>query len=225
MERPFDYAVIEDPQPKGAGLLFHSNTLKDYLTLLRSSEREDLLEACCGALHNLTARDSIVSNVISQIIVQKLNGMQFIGPLLKSDKVNMQKSAMGLVINLIKNPSLHRAVGRKALPELLGILTKGPEGVNQSDDTLSYACQAASGLVLSDVEFTKLYLNNSLINSLNSISSNMYFPKSNRSAAVLLVKIWSDKELQSYVKKHGMNKHQFVNDTTMAAHRSLLVVD
>lgn len=33
--------------------------------MLRSSDREVLLEACCGALHNLTAHDSVVSDLHS----------------------------------------------------------------------------------------------------------------------------------------------------------------
>ncbi|MEQ2279070.1 hypothetical protein AMECASPLE_005761 [Ameca splendens] len=225
MEPPFDFAVIEDPHPKGAGHLIHSKTLQDYLSLLCLSQREELQEACCGTLHNLTARDGVVSSVISQIIVQKLNGMKFITPFLNSKKVNLQKTTLALVGNLIKNPNLHNVVGRKALPPLLGLLKEGTSGANESDDTLAIACQAASGLVLKNLDLTKSYLSSNLIQSLNSISQNMYFPKSSKAAAVLLVNIWSDKELQGFLKKQGMNKSLFVNDTTMAAHRSLQVVD
>lgn len=45
--------------------------------------------------------------------MKKLNGMHYISPFLKSDKVNMQKNAMGLVINLIKNPNLCSVIGKK----------------------------------------------------------------------------------------------------------------
>lgn len=50
---------------------------------------------------------------MSQIIVQKLNGLQVLSPLLSSNKVNLQKSAMGLVGNLTKNPNLHNAIGKQ----------------------------------------------------------------------------------------------------------------
>ncbi|KAM4582464.1 plakophilin-1 [Fundulus diaphanus] len=225
MERPFDYPVMEESQPKGVALLIHSKTLQDYLSLLRLSSREELQEVSCGTLQNLTAREGIVSNVMSQIIVQKLNGMQYISPFLKSEKVNLQKMTVALVGNLIKNPNLHQAIGRKALPPLLGIITEGTSGANESDDILAMVCQAASGLVLRDVEMTKRYLKRNLIESLGSISQNIYFPKSSKAAAVLLIKIWSDKELQSFLKREGMNKTSFVNDTTMAVHRSLQIVD
>uniref|UniRef100_A0A3B5MPE9 Plakophilin 1b n=1 Tax=Xiphophorus couchianus TaxID=32473 RepID=A0A3B5MPE9_9TELE len=69
-DRPFDYAVIEEPQPNGAGLLIHSKTLKDYLSLLSLTERQPLQDACWGILHNLTARESAVSYIYS---ISKLN--------------------------------------------------------------------------------------------------------------------------------------------------------
>lgn len=56
---------------------------------------------------------SQVSNVMSQIIVQKVNGLQVISPLLKSNKVNLQRSTVALVGNLTKNPNLQNAIGKK----------------------------------------------------------------------------------------------------------------
>lgn len=56
----FDFPVVEDPQPNGAGWLIHSKTLQSYLALLGSSQQEEIQEACSGALHNLTAHEGIV---------------------------------------------------------------------------------------------------------------------------------------------------------------------
>ncbi|XP_047439689.1 plakophilin-1 isoform X2 [Mugil cephalus] len=224
-ERTFDFPVVEDPQPSGAGWLIHSKTLQTYLSLLGSSKREETQEACCGALQNLTTNEGIVSDVMSQTIVQKLNGLRVLTPLLKSDKVNLQRSAVSLVGNLTKNPNLHSAIARKALPDLLGLITKGTSEGNESDDTLAVACRTAGTLLLSKPEMSKNLLNNNLIKSLTDLSQNIYFPKSSKAASLLLYKLWSDKDLQSFVKKRGMTKSSFVNDTTMAAHRSVQVVD
>lgn len=60
---------------------------------------------------------SQVSGVMSQIIVQKLNGLKFISPLLKSDKVNLQRNAVALVGNLTQNPNLHNAIGKKQVQD------------------------------------------------------------------------------------------------------------
>uniref|UniRef100_UPI0037E83B64 plakophilin-1-like n=1 Tax=Semicossyphus pulcher TaxID=241346 RepID=UPI0037E83B64 len=224
-EHHFDFPVVEDPQPHGAGWLIHSTTLQSYLSLLASSEQEETQEACCGAMQNLTAQEGIVSSVMSQIIVQKLNGLKVIGPLLKSNKVNLQRNTVALVANMTKNPNLHNNLARKALPELLGIIRAGTKEGNESDDTLAMACQSANLLLMKDPEMGKHLLNSKLINSLNELSQNAYFPKSKKSAAVLLYNLWSEKDLQSFLKKQGMTKASFVNDVTTAAHRSVQIVD
>lgn len=54
---------------------------------------------------------------MSHIIVQKLNGLQVISPLLKSNKVNLQRNTVALVGNLTKNPTLHNAIGKKQLQD------------------------------------------------------------------------------------------------------------
>ncbi|XP_076604475.1 plakophilin-1 isoform X2 [Chaetodon auriga] len=224
-QRHFDFPVIEDPQPNGAGWLIHSKTLQSYLSLLGSSQVEETQEACCGALQNLTAHEGIVSCAMSQLIVQKLNGMQVLGPLLKSKKVNLQKNVVALVGNLTKNPNLHNAIARKALPELLGILRAGTKEGNESDDTLAMACQTANYLLIKEPEMGKHLLDNNLIDSLKDLSQNGYFPKSRKAAALLLYSLWSEKDLQSFLKKQGMSKSSFVNEVTTAAHKSVQIVD
>ncbi|XP_075952897.1 plakophilin-1 isoform X1 [Anarhichas minor] len=224
-EQHFDFPVVEDPQPSGAGLLIHSKTMQSYLSLLETSQREETQEACCGALQNLTAQESIVSSVMCQTIVQKVNGLQVIGPLIKSKKVNMQRNAVALVGNLTQNPNLHSVIARKALPGLLGILSAGTKEGNESDDTLSMACQTSNCLLMKEPEMGKDLLNNNLINSLKDLSQNRHFPKSSNAAALLLHNMWSEKDLQSVLKKQGMSKSSFVNDTTTAAHNLVQVVD
>ncbi|XP_042262177.1 plakophilin-1 [Thunnus maccoyii] len=221
----FDFPVVEDPQPTGAGWLIHSKTLQSYLSLLGSSQQEEIQEACCGALQNLTAHQSIVSSVMSQTIVQKLNGLQVISPLLKSNKVNLQRNAVALVGNLTQNPNLHSAIARKAIPELLGMLSAGTNQGNESDDTLAMACQTSNCLLMREPEMGRRLLNNNLINSLNDLSKNRYFPKASKAASLLLYNLWSDKDTQSFLKKQGMSKSSFVNDITTAAHKSVQIID
>lgn len=224
-ERHFDFPVVEDPQPQGAGWLIHSKTLQSYLSLLDSSQQEETQEACCGAMQNLTVHDGIVSSVMSHMIVQKLNGLKILSPLLKSKKVNLQRNAMALVGNLTKNPTLHNALARKALPELVGVLSAGTKEGNESDDTLAIACQTSNCLLMKSPEMGKHLLNYNLINSLKDLSQNEYFPKSKKAASLLLYNLWSDKELQNFLKKQGMTKSTFVNDVTTAAIKSIQIVD
>ncbi|XP_077429267.1 plakophilin-1 [Vanacampus margaritifer] len=224
-KRYFDFPVVEDPNPTGAGWLIHSKTLQNYLSLLDSSHRDETQEACCGALQNLTAQDSIVSNIMSQTVVQKLDGLQVITPLLKSNKITLQRNAVALVRNFSKNPNLQGILAHKVLPELLGLLSAGTKEGNESDDTLAMACQTANILVTKEPESGKRLLNGGLINSLKELSQNRYFPKSSKSASVFLYHLWSDKDIQNLLKRQGMNKSSFVNDVTTAAHKSFQVID
>ncbi|XP_070967809.1 plakophilin-1-like [Oncorhynchus clarkii lewisi] len=224
-ENHFDYPVMEEQHPKGAGWLFHSKTMQSYLSLLRSSQREDTLEACCGALQNLTANQGIVSRVMSQTIVQKLNGLPEISPLLQSSNPSLQKTAVALVGNLAKNQRLQSIMARQTFPELVGILSSWTKEGTESDDTLAMACQTSHSLLMKEPELGKRVLSNNLVNSLNDLSKNRLFPKASKAAGVLLYSLWSEKDIQSFLKKQGMNKGSFVNDITSVAHRSVQVVE
>ncbi|KAG5837758.1 hypothetical protein ANANG_G00216020 [Anguilla anguilla] len=95
-ENVFNFPLLEDSNPKGLGWLFHSKTMQTYLSLLGSSQKDATLEACAGALQNLTANKGPVSTVMSQTIVHKLNGLPEIIPLLQSSSPSLQKTAVSL---------------------------------------------------------------------------------------------------------------------------------
>ncbi|XP_026121882.1 plakophilin-1 isoform X1 [Carassius auratus] len=224
----FDYPVMEDNNPKGAGWLFHSKALQMYLNLLSSSERDATLEASCGALQNLTATDGLVSNVLSDTIIQKLNGLKYISPLLQSPNAALQKSAVALIGNLSRSTRTNKTMARQTLPQLVGFLNSGftkGDSSPEYDSTMATAIHSAHTLMKADPEISKSLLNNSLINSFNNMSLNLGLPKSSTAAGVLLHSLWSEKNFQSFLKKQGMIKKSFVNDTTSAAFRSLQVID
>ncbi|XP_023810698.1 plakophilin-1 [Oryzias latipes] len=225
LEPCFDYPVVEESQASGAGWLIHSTTLSSYLSLLKTSQREETQEACCGAMRNLTAQEGTVSNVVSHIIVKKLDGMKILSPLVRSSKVNLQKNILTLINYMMKNPDLKSTIGVKALPELLDLIGQGPSGAHDSDDNLALACQTAGCLITKEPKMSKKYLKDKLIKSLTGLSNNQFMPKSKKAASILLYIIWSDKDLQSFLKKEGMTKSTFVNDITMEAYRSAQIVD
>ncbi|KAI4876513.1 hypothetical protein NFI96_010522 [Prochilodus magdalenae] len=225
----FDYPVMEENNPKGQSWLIHSRALRSYLSLLNSSEREGTLEACCGALHNLTANKGIVSDVLSQTIVQKLNGLQNITPLLESANPNLRNSAISLLGNFSRTPRVQNMMARQALPKLARTLTSGvTNGANltpESDSSIATACNAMNHLLMAEPDMSKSVLSNTLVNSLNDISQNIALPKASKAAGVLLHSLWSEKNIQSHLKKQGLNKKSFVNDITSAALRSVQVIE
>lgn len=51
----------EEPNPKGSSWLYHSDAIRTYLNLMGKSKKDATLEACAGALQNLTASKGLVS--------------------------------------------------------------------------------------------------------------------------------------------------------------------
>ncbi|XP_052456278.1 plakophilin-1 [Carassius gibelio] len=212
-ERMFNYPVMEDSNPKGAGLLFHPKALQMYVNLLRSSESNAILEASCGALQNLTATEGLVSNVLSDTIIQRLNGLKSISPLLQSPNPAVQNSAVALLGNLSRSTDTNKIMARQTLPQLVEFLNSGLKKVDTSpeyDSTMSTAIHCTHNLMKADPEISKSLLNTSLINSLQTTSLNMGLPKTSISAGVFLHSLWSEKNIQSFLKKKGMNKRMFL---------------
>lgn len=50
----------EETDPKGSSWLYHSDAIRTYLNLMGKSKKDATLEACAGALQNLTASKGLV---------------------------------------------------------------------------------------------------------------------------------------------------------------------
>uniref|UniRef100_A0AAY4CNK7 Plakophilin 1b n=1 Tax=Denticeps clupeoides TaxID=299321 RepID=A0AAY4CNK7_9TELE len=108
----FSLPLTEETNPKGLSWLYHSSTLRAYLTMLDSSRKEGTLEACCGALQNLTASKSQFSNLMSETIVKKLNGLQSISSMLHCSSPGQQKIVMALLSNLSRAKAVQGSMGK-----------------------------------------------------------------------------------------------------------------
>ncbi|KAL4623821.1 plakophilin-1-like [Arapaima gigas] len=221
----FDFPLTEDSDPKGLSFLYHSKTMQTYLSLLGSSQKDCTLEACAGALQNLTANKGIVSTALGQVIVQKLNGLQHITPLLQTPNSGLQRTVVSLLGNLSRNQVLKNSIAQQSLPQLANILSAGAVDRDNSDDTLAAACRTFHSLVMAEPELGKKVLSDSVLNSLSDISCNGYLPKARKAASLLLYGLWSEKDFQSFLKKQGKQKSFFVNEATSAAYRSMQVIE
>ncbi|KAG9331000.1 hypothetical protein JZ751_021277 [Albula glossodonta] len=162
-----------------------------------------------------------VSSVMSQTIVQKLNGLPEIIPLLQSSTPSVQKTAVSLVGNLSRTPSLQtlrqemthmpmqevtrmtafRSAAREVLPHLAAIISTGENAKRSADDTLTTACNTFHSLLKVEPELARRVVNDTLVNSLSYLSSNGALPKSGKAASLLLYGLWGEKEIQSILKK------------------------
>ncbi|XP_036389818.1 plakophilin-1 [Megalops cyprinoides] len=226
-ENVFNFPLIEDSNPKGLSWLFHSKTIQIYLSLLGSSLKDSTLEACAGALQNLTANKGVVSSVMSQTIVQKLNGLPEIVPLLQSSSPGVQKAAVSVVGNLARTPNLQSTMARQVLPHLTSLLSSGAKNMDDYDDTMATACNTVHSLLKADPEMGRKVLNNSLVTMLSDLSNNGYgkYPKASRAASLLLYGLWAEKDMQGFLKKQGMNKSVFVNDFTTSAYKAARFIE
>ncbi|XP_061668836.1 plakophilin-1 isoform X2 [Syngnathoides biaculeatus] len=217
--------MLDEGDPKGAKWLCHPKAMQTYLSLLSSSQKDATLEACCGALQNLTASKELGSSAMSQILVQKLGGLLHITPLLRSPKQSLQKAAISLLGNIGRTSSLQASMAKQVLPELTGLLSAGPRELGNSDESVATACNTVRNLIMADTEANKKFIDSDLVSSLAGLSGNGGFPKSSKAASVLLYHLWNDKNMQSILKKLGMSKSLFINDSTTAAYRSVQIID
>ncbi|XP_054464463.1 plakophilin-1 [Anoplopoma fimbria] len=226
-EFSFDAAqgMLEDSAPLGQKWLCHPKAMQTYLSLLGSSQKSATLEACCGALQNLTADKGPGSTAMSHILVQKLGALLHLPRLLKSPDQSLQKSAMSLLGNMSRNSGLQTSVAKQILPDLTSLISAGPREMGNSEDTIVSACHTVRNLMLADTEISKKFINKGLVSSLADLSQNRSLPKASKAASLLLYSLWNEKNFQGVVKKMGMAKSLFVNDYTTALQKSLQVLE
>nr|XP_055044217.1 plakophilin-1 [Misgurnus anguillicaudatus] len=219
IQKDISFPSMDKKKPKGVSWLYHIKSLQLYLTLLSSSTNVATLEACCGALQNLTASKNTVSTLMSKTIVEKLNGLPSISPLLNSPNPSLQRTAMSLVGNMSRVTELRGALAKEVLPHLTSLLLSVDSKMAGSDSTISSACRVMHTLMLSKAELSKKVLSRDLIDSLTQLSRNMVFTDGRRAAGALLYTMWGKKDIRSILKKQGMNKDTFINDVTAASYK------
>ncbi|XP_051961161.1 plakophilin-1 [Xyrauchen texanus] len=218
-QKTFSFPEIKEAELKGVSWLYHTKSLQLYLSLLSFSQNEATLVACCGVLQNLTASKNLVSTQMSQTIVQKLNGLSVISPLLKSGNPDLQKTAMSLVGNMSQVSFLWNTMAKAVLPDVASVLTAVTPSMVEYDSTMTTACRVMHKLLLAEPESAKNVLNTKLIDSLTALSENMSFETARKGAGVLLYSMWGQKDIQNVLKKKGMKKDTFINAVTATAYK------
>ncbi|RXN05486.1 plakophilin-1-like protein [Labeo rohita] len=218
-DKELNFPAMEQKEPKGVDWLYNQKSLQLYLSLLRFSQNEATLEACCGALQNLTASKSSLSTLMSQNIIQKLNGLPVISSLLKSGNAGLQKTAMSLVGNMSRVSSLRNTMAKEVLPNIVTTVSAVTPKMVESDSTIATACRVMHTLMLADPDTGKKMISTKLIDSLTYLSTNISFETARKAAAYLLYNMWGQKDIHSVLKKQGMDKDTFINDVTAVAYQ------
>ncbi|XP_067863508.1 plakophilin-1 isoform X2 [Heptranchias perlo] len=160
----------EDNSPKGVNNLSHSKAIKMYTALLSKSKSIATLEACTGALQNLTASNKMSSYLISSTIVDKERALPQVANLLSSSNSDLQKTAISLLSNMSRHSNLQPKLAFQTLPELARLLPSGGSNFKTSDDTIASACNVMRNLMPSNSSMAKTALQGSMLRNLMSLS-------------------------------------------------------
>ncbi|MBN3293045.1 PKP1 protein, partial [Polypterus senegalus] len=109
-EEVFNFNVVEDKNPEGVEWLRNTKGLETYMSLIKNSRNESTIEACAGALQNITACKSTVSDVMSDSLVRKVKGLPEFSRLLRSSNKNIQKAAVSVLGNIARTPSVQKTM-------------------------------------------------------------------------------------------------------------------
>ncbi|XP_006834215.1 PREDICTED: plakophilin-1 isoform X2 [Chrysochloris asiatica] len=196
----------EETNPKGSSWLYHSDAIRTYLNLMGKSKKDATLEACAGALQNLTASKGLMSNGMSQMIGLKEKGLPQIARLLQSGNSDVVRSGASLLSNMSRHPVLHRVMGNQVFPEVTRLLTSHTGNTNNSEDILSSACYTVRNLMASQPQMAKQHFSSSMLNNVINLCRSSASPKAAEAARLLLSDMWSSKELQSVLRQQGFDR-------------------
>uniref|UniRef100_A0A8D0BGC8 Plakophilin-1 n=1 Tax=Salvator merianae TaxID=96440 RepID=A0A8D0BGC8_SALMN len=197
----------EDYKPRGSSWLYHSDTIRTYLSLMDRSKKDATLEACAGALQNLTASRGLMSNAMSQLIALKEKGLPRIARLLQSNNAEVVRSGTSLLSNMSRHPVLHKTMAHQVLPDVTRLLALQAPGSSNYGDIMTSACYTLRNLLMSNPQMAKPYLTGSLINSVVGLCRNGSYPKAAEAARLLLSDLWSNREFHYLLKQQGYDKN------------------
>uniref|UniRef100_A0A8C4RLD2 Plakophilin 1 n=1 Tax=Erpetoichthys calabaricus TaxID=27687 RepID=A0A8C4RLD2_ERPCA len=221
-EDVFNFNVPEDKNPEGVEWLRNTKGLETYMSLIKNSRNEATIEACAGALQNITACKSTVSDVMSDSLVHKVKGLPEFSRLLRSSNANIQKAAVSVLGNISRTPSVQKTICQQVLPDLSNMIRDTGNNPKASDDLMSTACNTFHLLAMADTGIAKRTLaNGQLLTVLHDLTLRRSDPKSLKSASLLMYDLWGQKELQNLFKEKGLKKSYFVNDVATSTIKSL----
>ncbi|KAM9613289.1 plakophilin-1 isoform 1-T1 [Trichechus inunguis] len=198
----------EETNPKGINWLYHSDAIRTYLNLMGKSKKDATLEACAGALQNLTASKGLMSSGMSQIIGLKEKGLPQIARLLQSGNSDVVRSGASLLSNMSRHAVLHRVMGNQVFPEVTRLLTSHTGNTTNSEDILSSACYTVRNLMASQPQIAKQHFCSSMLNNVINLCRNRFAsPKAAEAARLLLSDMWASKELQPVLRQQGFDRN------------------
>ncbi|XP_056409743.1 plakophilin-2 isoform X2 [Hyla sarda] len=213
----------ESSNPRGVECLWSSKLVRLYLSLIAKSSRNYTQEASLGSLQNLTAGNGPIPFSVAQTIVRKENGLQHIRNMLFGSDPGVKRTAVSLLRNLSRNPSLQNEIAKELMGDLVRALPDCVPDSNLAIETSASICYILNNLICNSSNNAKILLQNGGIRKLVDISNSdsTMTTKTGKAASLVLYNLWSHQDLHSSYKKAMYKKTDFVNPKTAKAHHSL----
>nr|XP_014348671.1 PREDICTED: plakophilin-2 [Latimeria chalumnae] len=202
----------EKANPSGEEFLWHSTTVRMYLSLIAMSEKPATQEASLGALQNLSAGNGPMPYTVAHTIVQKEKGLQHIRRLLYSDNLGVRNTAVSLLRNISCNSKLQNDLAKEVLFDLISTL---PETVSDSEpknEATASTCYVLKNLIQENPKHALTLLNNDGLKKIIHISSSDSNSHTNagKSASALLYSMWQHDDLHKTYKKVSLQRGDFI---------------
>ncbi|XP_042302292.1 catenin delta-1 isoform X6 [Sceloporus undulatus] len=196
---------------KGYELLFQPEIVRIYISLLKESKAQAILEASAGAIQNLCAGRWMYGRYIRSALRQE-KGLSSIADLLTHDGERVVKAASGALRNLAVDSRNKELIGKHAIPSLVNNLPGGQQtpAKNFSEDTVVSVLNTINEVIVDNLEAAKKLRETQGIEKLVLINkSGNRSEREVRAAALVLQTIWGYKELRKPLEKEGWKKSDF----------------
>lgn len=213
--------LLEKPNPQGVEWLWSSIIIRMYLSLLATSNRQLTQEASIGAMQNLTAGSTGISQSIASTIVQKEGGLLQVKKMLQEAEDEVKRASVGLLKNISRYRELHPDIIEQTLPELVVLLPISDMNAVQRAEVTS-VCQILNNLSQASLQNARTVLDHGVLPRIIKLSSKDRYGsmRTGQAASLLLHTLWRHSELHGTYKKAGYRKADFINNRTVKAVKS-----
>ncbi|XP_028306925.1 plakophilin-2 [Gouania willdenowi] len=204
----------EKANPCGIEWLWSPITVRMYLSLIACSTRHCTQEAAIGAMQNITAGNSMMTEAIAFTIIQRENGLQHVKKVLSEGNNDVKKSVVLLIRNLSRYQELLPDIATQVLPEVVQMLPSDHDDL--PTEVTAALCQILNNLSQTDIKHVKAIVNHRGLQRIIHISDTDD-GRAGHAAGVLLQTMWRHNDLHRALRKGGFKKSDFINSRTTRA--------
>uniref|UniRef100_A0A8C5PMS3 Catenin delta-1 n=1 Tax=Leptobrachium leishanense TaxID=445787 RepID=A0A8C5PMS3_9ANUR len=195
---------------QGYELLYQQELVQLYVSLVKLSHTEAVLEAAAGALQNLCAGNWTYGRCIRAAVRQE-KGLSLLADHLNNKSERVVRAVCGALRNLCGDSRNKELIGKHALNSLVARLpSSSPQSSGLSEDTTAAIMSIIQEVITGNLEAAKRLRESQGIERLVLINKGGgRSDREIRAAGLCLQTIWGYKELRRPLEKEGWKKTDF----------------